>query len=483
MKKILNKFQLSINNHQLTIVLWIFLLGLFLRIFRLPDFISYHQDQVRDLFYVQNHFEQGKMILLGPKASVGDFFLPPFWYYLMSIVYFFSSSPVAPAFAVVILGSLTTLFIYLFCEKFFNKKVAVFSSLLYAVSPLSIDYSRFAWNPNPIPFFTMASFYFLYIYLYKKKGYGLWWGIIFANIALQLHYQGMVVLAFFVLLLFITKKLSIKQFVKLIVINLILFLPFFIHEFNHNFENIKGIVVFLFKSQSGFGLKLFGIPFFIKFIFRDFSIFIGETLFFKNQILGFIGLLILGFSLFFIKSKTFSTKLLKYFLIFSFVMLFFYKNSLINFYLLFLIPIVIIYLTIIINNFLPEKIAAIIIFLIVLLNLYFSPAFSKTEGTYIALKNAVNLIAKNESYCPSYRIFDANYIKSKYQYLFSINKNKPVHFNCDLTTYFQSSPKVKNSFYICETPLCPYEYVNFSQLKEIDQKPFDTGVRIYKLVK
>ncbi|MDO9028478.1 MAG: glycosyltransferase family 39 protein, partial [Candidatus Roizmanbacteria bacterium] len=375
------------------------------------------------------------------------------------------------------------LLIYFFCEKFFSQKIAIFASLLYAVSPLSIEYSRFAWNPNPIPFFTIASFYFLYIYLYKKKNYGLWWGIIFANIVLQLHYQGMVVLAFFVLVLFVTKKLSIKQFVKLIIINLILFLPFFIHEFEYNFENIRGIITFLFKSQSGSGLKFFGIPFFIKFIFRDFSAFIGETLFFKNQILGFIGLLILGFSLFFIKSKTSSTKHLRYFLIFSFVMLFFYKNSLINFYLLFLIPIVIIYLTIIINDFLPEKIASIIIFLVVLLNLYFSPAFGKTDGTYIAVKNAVNLIAKNENYCPSYRIFDANYIKSKYEYLFSINKNKPVNLDCDLTTYLQSNPKVKSSFYICEAPLCTYEYVDFSQFKEISQKPFDTGVRIYKLVR
>ncbi len=478
MKKFLNFFK---NNPQLIFIIWVFLLGFFLRVFRLPDFISYHQDQVRDLFYVQNHFEQGKMILLGPKASVGNFFLPPFWYYLMNLGFIFSPSPVSSAFIVVLLSSLTVLLIYLFCERFFDRRIAVFSSLLYSVSPLSIDYSRFAWNPNPIPFFTMATFYFLYIYTYRKKNYGLWLGIICANLALQLHYQGMVVLAFFVLVLFVTKKLSIKQFVKLIVINLILFLPFFIHEFSHNFENIREIITFLFKAQSDSGLRFFGVPFFIKFIFRDFSAFIGETLFFKNQILGFIGLFILGFSPFFIKSKTSSTKLLRYFLIFSFIMLFFYKNSLINFYLLFLIPIVIIYLTIIINDFLPEKITAIIIFLVVLLNLYFSPAFGKTEGTYTAIKNAVNLIAKNENYCPSYRIFDQNYIKSKYQYLFSINQNKPVNFNCDLTTYFQSNPKVKNTFYICEAPLCQYEYVDFFQFREISQKPFDTGVRIYKL--
>ena len=479
MKKVFNFFK---NNQRIVFIVWVILLAFFLRVFRLPDFISYHQDQVRDLFYVQNHFQQGQMILLGPKASVGDFFLPPFWYYLMSIAYFFSSSPVAPAFIVVIFGSFTTLFIYLFCEKFFDNKVAIFSSLLYSVSPLSIDYSRFAWNPNPIPFFTIAAFYFLYIYIYKQKNYGLILGAITANLALQLHYQGMVVLAFFFLALIISKKLSIKQFIKLIIINLILFLPFFIHEFGHRFENTKGILDFLFKTQSDLTLKFFGVPFFIKFIFRDFSSFIGSTLFFKNQILGFAGLIVLGFSLVFVKSKNPAVRLLKFFLIFSFIMLFFYKNSLINFYLLFLIPVIIIYLTIIINNFFPEKITNLIFFLVILLNLYFSPAFIKNNSAYVAIKNAVDIIAKNEKYCPSYRIFDQNYIKSKYQYLFSINKNKPVNSNCDLTTYLQSSPKVKNTFYICEAPLCPYEYVNFSQFKEINQKPFETGVRIYQLI-
>ncbi len=478
MKKFFNFVK---TNPRFIFIIWVFLVGFFLRVFHLPEFISYHQDQVRDLFYVQNHFQQGQAILLGPKASVGNFFLPPFWYYLMSIAYFFSHSPVAPAFGVVIFGSLTTLFIYLFCEKFFNLKIAIFSSLLYAVSPLAIEYSRFAWNPNPIPFFTIASLYFLYVYIYEKKSYGLILGAISANLALQLHYQGMVVLAFFVLSLFVTKKLSFKQFVKLIMINLILFIPFFIHESIHHFENIRDIVAFLFKSQSGSSLRFFGIPFFIKFIFQDFSSFIGETLFFKNHMLGFIGLLILAFSLFFVKTKQPSVRMLKNFLIFSFVMLFFYKNSLINFYLLFLIPVIIIYLVAIIDNFLPKKLLSIPILLLVLLNLYFSPSFGKTDGTYIALQKAVSLVAQYENYCPSYRIFDQNYIQSKYQYLFSINKNRPVNPNCDLTTYIQSNPQVKNSFYICEAPLCPYEYVNFSQFREISQKPFNTGVRIYKL--
>ena len=100
MKKII---QFVKENNFLFIVCWLFVLSLIFRVFQLDHFISYHQDQVRDLFYIKDNFEKGQMILLGPKASVGNFFLPPFWYYLMSFAYVFSKSALSPAFLTAIL--------------------------------------------------------------------------------------------------------------------------------------------------------------------------------------------------------------------------------------------------------------------------------------------------------------------------------------------------------------------------------------------
>ncbi|MDO9028088.1 MAG: glycosyltransferase family 39 protein, partial [Candidatus Roizmanbacteria bacterium] len=252
MKKFINFFK---NNPQLIFIIWVFLLGFFLRIFRLPDFISYHQDQVRDLFYVQNHFEQGKIILLGPKASVGNFFLPPFWYYLMSLVYIFSPSPLAPAFLVVVLNSLTVVIIYLFCQKFFDKKTAIFSSLLYAVSPFSIEYSRFAWNPNPIPFFTALSIYFLFSYFYEKRTTWFYLSLITASLTFQLHYQGFLLVAA-IFLVSLLKK-DYKNFLLGSVTFIFLLSPFFISELQNGFQNTKEIVYFLEKTAQGksFGIK------------------------------------------------------------------------------------------------------------------------------------------------------------------------------------------------------------------------------------
>jgi len=245
MKKVFNFLK---TNQSIIFLILIFFMAFFLRVFRLPDFISYHQDQVRDLFYIQDHFQQEQMILLGPKASVGNFFLPPFWYYLMSLAYLFSTSPLAPAFLVVILNSLTVIIIYLFCNKFFDKKTAVFSSLLYAVSPFSIEYSRFAWNPNPIPFFTALSMCFLFGYFYEKRASSFYLSLIAASLAFQLHYQGflLVVAVFLVSLL----KKDYKNFILGSAIFIILLAPFFISEIQNNFQNTKEIIYFLEKTAQ-----------------------------------------------------------------------------------------------------------------------------------------------------------------------------------------------------------------------------------------
>ena len=85
MKKIIKAIKK--NKKEAFIILGLFFLAFFLRIYKLPAFLSYHQDQVRDLLFIKSHFDKKTIFLLGPKASIGNFYLPPFWYYLMALSY------------------------------------------------------------------------------------------------------------------------------------------------------------------------------------------------------------------------------------------------------------------------------------------------------------------------------------------------------------------------------------------------------------
>jgi len=439
MKKIISKTSL--------IIFLIFLLTFFLRVYKLPNFISFHQDQVRDLFYISDFFKEKKIILLGPKASVGDFYLPPFWYYLMSLSYFFSSSPLAPAILTAFLSSLSVFFIFKLTKDLFNKQIGYLTSSIYSFSSLSIEYSRFAWNPNPVPLFSVMTFYFLYQYLKNKKLIYFILGTITANLSLQLHYQGVIIFLFYFLIVLIYKKFNLKNFFIYLTSNFILILPFIIFEFLNNYPNLKGIINFIFSSSQN-QLRLFGIPFYLKFIVFDFSQFIANTLFFKNHIFGYLGLLIFFYNLinFLIIKKNkinLIEKLLNYFFIFSLLVFFIYRNSLINFYLLFLIPFMIIYFVISLKNVFPNFFSQLLI-IIFLLNVIFIPVYKKYDNTYLSLIEITNTLSKYKNYCIQYDIFKETFIEDKLRYMFFISKNPPKP-TCQDT---------KNIFYICEPAKC-----------------------------
>lgn len=456
-------------------------MSLFFRLFRLPEFIAYHQDQVRDLIYVKDFFDRGQIILLGPKASVGDFFLPPFWYYLMEVMYWFSSSPVAPAALTAVLSAATSLVIYKFSRKFFNSNVAFAAALIYSVSHLSIEYSRFAWNPNPIPFFTILTLYFLCIYIYEGRAIGFWGGAIAASLAFQLHYQGLIVAIFFPLAILYYRKMPVKRFFQYILINLAMILPFIIYEIGNNFANTRGILDFALRAQGNPGLRYFGIPFFIKFMLFGFSSFLGKVLFFKNDILGYLALIVLGVSLLFpMRDK--KARLLQLFFMFCFVMFFVYKNSLIDFYLLFLIPVVVIYFAVLAEKFLPRGFFYFTITVIALFSIILSPSFGKTDDTYVAIKAATRYITAHDNYCIIYKIHPTNFIESKYRYLVSLAENQPKDVNCEKILYdYQCSNKVKTVFHLCGGGECQLPKRILNMMKTVDQRDYRTGVNIYQM--
>lgn len=392
-----------IKHKTLFISLGLFILALFLRVYRLPEFIAYHQDQVRDLMFIKTNVETGTAIYLGPKASVGNFYLAPLWYYLMAITYIFSHSPVAPAFMVALLNSLAAVLIFIFVKRFFDEETAVVSSLLYAVSPFSIEYSRFAWNPNPIPFFTILAIYFLYIYLYKERKGSIYLAVAAANFAFQLHYQGFLLVA--AVFLFPIFKKDWKRLFLSALLFVLLLTPFIVFEVVHGFPNIGQIVSFLGRTTEGRSL---GITNSFKAFTQDYPEFIARTLFFGYKPAGFL------FSLFtyFLIIKNFVFKKVKgkwteqksLYAIFSTLLLtlFAYRQWIVPYYLLVSVVPLIIVTVISFGKFKKFHL------ILVLANLALSPAFAKTDSSLRFFEKSVAEIrmAKMPKNCVDYLIDD-----------------------------------------------------------------------------
>ncbi|MFH1832567.1 MAG: glycosyltransferase family 39 protein [Candidatus Levyibacteriota bacterium] len=267
--QILNyKFQISLDC--LTIA-GILILASFLRLYRIADYITFLGDEGRDVLVVYNILH-GNLTLLGPTASVGGFFLGPIYYYFMTpFLWLFNYNPVGPAVMVALFGIATVWLVYKVGSDFFNVKTGLIASILYAVSPIIVTYSRSSWNPNLMPFFSLLTIYVLFQAV-KKTSAKLFIasGVLF-GILMQLHYLatflGAAIVIYIIFLEIIAKNRLFVKIIKIFKNYFYLFIgfiigwsPFLLFEVRHGFPNTQSIFSFIFHSNdTGGGVNFFGI--------------------------------------------------------------------------------------------------------------------------------------------------------------------------------------------------------------------------------
>lgn len=249
----------KIRKNKALIVLILVLLGAaFLRLYNISHYQTFLGDEGRDALVVKGILE-GDLTLLGPRASAGDFYLGPIYYYLMAPFLLLAGyDPVGPAIMIALLSVATVYLIYRFGKEWFGVKAGLYAASLYAVSPLVIAYSRSSWNPNPLPFFSLLILYLLF----KGVQDGGWKKFVIAGVffgvAMQLHYLAVflgVIMGLFVFggTWMVKKKLDIvtvfKYYGEIVLGFLIGLSPFLLFEARHGFPNTKTIFEFIFNNN------------------------------------------------------------------------------------------------------------------------------------------------------------------------------------------------------------------------------------------
>lgn len=224
----------------------------FVRLYRISDYMHFLGDEGRDVLVVKRMIIDGEFTLLGPITSVGSMYLGPIYYYFMiPFLYIFKMDPVGPAVMIALLSLATVALIYILGIEFFNLKVAIIASLLYAFSPLVIVHSRFSWNPNAVPFFALFLIYSLTKLVVKKQKNwafpcGLSLGVLF-----QLHYLALMFIPIILVVLLLFKEFKLQNIGKIILGTLVMLSPFLAFEFRHNFPNTQTVLRFITKTGSG----------------------------------------------------------------------------------------------------------------------------------------------------------------------------------------------------------------------------------------
>jgi 4-amino-4-deoxy-L-arabinose transferase-like glycosyltransferase len=219
------------NKIEFIFLLVVLVIALFLRLFRINEFMTFLGDEGRDVRIVRDLLTEGNLVFIGPQTSVGNMYLGPLYYYMMAPALFLSRfNPVGPAIMVALISVLTVFFTWYVTRNWFGKVAASISLVLYAVSPIAIIYGRTSWNPNPMPFFALLCVWGVYQIWQKNKFFWLPVVGISAAFALQMHYLALLLLPTIALFWYLTlRKLgqnnsNRNQFTKQSILAIILFL-------------------------------------------------------------------------------------------------------------------------------------------------------------------------------------------------------------------------------------------------------------------
>lgn len=239
--------------------------AVFLRFYNLRDSLMFQGDQGRDALVVSKIFKELDPVFIGPVTSIGNMYLGPFYYYFMLPFLFLTyPDPLGPVYAVALLGVITVWLMFLISKKVFDLRTAYIATFFFALSAAVVNLSRFSWNPNIAPFFSLLMFYFTYLAWKKDTKYWLLVSLCF-SLLIQLHYVTLlsVIGASLILLIQVIQKIknSSKKFFNQekrlllhILLSLFIFIisltPLFLFDLKHDFTNARSFSSILTEKDS-----------------------------------------------------------------------------------------------------------------------------------------------------------------------------------------------------------------------------------------
>lgn len=238
----------------------IFLLSALFRVTNL-DIIEFKIDEATNLllasFPIFGHpFPPGGIV-----SSIGILNTPLLNYILFPIL-LVSLDPRVVVFFIAIINAFSNGFLYLAIRKYYNKNLAIITTLLIAFSPWSILFSRKIWPPDFIfPFFVLLFFGIHKILIDKKVKF--WIPAVFSSIFLiQLEMaSGFFIFLGGLLLLFQKPKINIKYILIGLFIGMIPFVPYFYFVLQNNCQECNLLLNALLKKLSIRHLEIFVRPF------------------------------------------------------------------------------------------------------------------------------------------------------------------------------------------------------------------------------
>lgn len=258
---------MRVNKTEVILLSAILLIGAFLRLYRISEYMTFLGDEGRDAIIVRNLLVHADPILIGPGTSIGNMYLGPLYYYLIApFLLLFNFSPVGPSVMIALFGVATIYLVWHIGKEWFGSIAGLVAAFFYAIVPVVIIYNRSSWNPNIMPFFSLLCIYAAWkVWNQHAFKWLIVLGVSFAFV-MQSHYLGLIlapVMGLFLLLTILQLdnsklvgnwKPETGKFLKYLVCGLILFLllmsPLAIFDARHGWNNFNAIKTFFTVRQD-----------------------------------------------------------------------------------------------------------------------------------------------------------------------------------------------------------------------------------------
>lgn len=160
-------FFMKIFSTKSILIVSLFFIAFFLRAYLIPQNLFFGPEQGRDFLAIRNIALNHHLPLIGAKTDIEGIFHGPFYYYLATIPFLLSAgNPVFVSLFFIVINSLTVFLIYFLGKEMFNKRIGIFSAVIFTFSFGSIIYSR--WLSNPPLSIPLSALYFLFLYKFLK---------------------------------------------------------------------------------------------------------------------------------------------------------------------------------------------------------------------------------------------------------------------------------------------------------------------------
>lgn len=164
------------------LLLFFFVLHLFLRFYQLEQRAVFGYDQVDSAWAAKHIIVDHQYPLAGPANKLGSgLFVGPLYYYLISIVYYFTQlDPIAAGIFAGLTSILGFFVIYTIGKKIFSPAVGLIAIFINTVSYSGIEFDRIQWEINFVPIVSLLAFYFLYKIINGSEKSIIWLSLILA---------------------------------------------------------------------------------------------------------------------------------------------------------------------------------------------------------------------------------------------------------------------------------------------------------------